>query len=71
MWMLCIEESPNQSSYDMFNFAQHILEPDEILYNIIHNAELRIRSKFIHHITKVSHHNFLKFMFSYLSPTSG
>jgi hypothetical protein len=58
--MLCI---PNRSFYGMFNFAQRILEPGEIFCNIIRNAELRIRSKFIHHITKVSHYLIFNLIF--------
>jgi hypothetical protein len=56
--MLCIEEKPNQPFYRMYNFAQSILDSFEIFANINSNAELRIRSQFLHLMTKVSHHNF-------------
>jgi len=63
MQMLCIEENPKRPFYNMYNFAQCILEPFEIFYNINHNAELRTCSKFLHLITKVSHYNFLVLIF--------
>jgi hypothetical protein len=56
--MLYPQENSKQPSYDMINFVDHILTSWEIFFNIKLNAELRLRSKFLHLITKVSCHYF-------------